>query len=121
MPEGAGRGERAEPADVVGQAARMRPEPAMHRHAHVVVDALAGEVARDELHHARRDDARAVEAAALKQHLIERGHGARRAEAAAAGHPGAAELGAVLLCKAHLAAPILRWRMHLRGTLALGV
>ena len=56
----------------------------MHRHAHVFVEPLAGVVADGIFQGARGDDARAVELAAQKHHLVERGHGARRAVACAA-------------------------------------
>ena len=80
----------------------MRAEAAMHRHAHVSIDTLAGEVPRHILDHARRNEAHALEAPAMRQHLIEGGHGPRRGETAAAGHTGATPGLGVLMRKAQL-------------------
>src|SRR5437764_15450917 len=43
MAERAWRGDRAKATDRRRRPARMRAEPAMHRHAHVVMDPVAGE------------------------------------------------------------------------------
>src|SRR5437763_16605059 len=107
MAESRRRGERSQAADRRREAARMRTKTAMHRHPHVGVDALAGEVARHVLHHPRRDESRAFEAAAMREHLIEGGHGARRGEAAAAGNAGAAPGVAVLVRETQLLRAIL--------------
>src|SRR5262245_15610604 len=45
--ERARRRERAEPPDGVGRPAQVRAEAAVHRHAHVAVDPVARDVARD--------------------------------------------------------------------------
>ena len=84
MPEGARMGDGAEAAHDRDFAARMRPDAAVHRQAHVFVDAVAGEVAGDEFDHPRRQHARAAQLPALRQHLVEGRHAARRAVAAAA-------------------------------------
>src|SRR5262245_49500342 len=49
--EGARRGQRAEAADGRRGAARVGAEAAVHRHAHVVIDHVASEVAGDVLDH----------------------------------------------------------------------
>src|SRR5256886_16141657 len=65
-------GERAEAPDRVRRPARMRTEAPVHRHAHVAVHAVTGEVARHVGDHAWREEAHAAERAALDQHLVER-------------------------------------------------
>src|SRR5262249_136441 len=84
MAERAGIGEPAQPADVLGRAAQMWAEPAMHGHAHELVDPIAGVVADGVLQQARGGGARAVQVAARQHHLVERGHGAARGIAGAA-------------------------------------
>src|SRR5260221_11938963 len=66
MAERAGRGEGAEAADRRRRAAQMRAEAAMHRHAHILVDAVAGVVADGIGEGARREEAGAAPRAALQ-------------------------------------------------------
>ena len=83
VPEGARVGDRPQPARGGRFAAGMRAEAAVHGQAHVLVHPVAGEVPRDELHHAGREHAGAVQRAARGQHLVEGRHGAGAAVAAA--------------------------------------
>src|SRR5688572_5316296 len=55
------RCERPESANDLGRPAHVRSEPAMHRHLHVLVDAVGGVVAGDVGDGARRQDAHAVQ------------------------------------------------------------
>ena len=91
----------------------------MHRHPHVAVDHVAGEVARDVLHHARRQQAHAVQRAAADHHLVERRHRARRRVAAAARGAGPAEGRVVLLGAADRPAAVGGRLVHVRSALAL--
>ena len=119
--EGAGAGKAAEAAHVLGGAAEMRSEAAMHRHAHVLVDPVAGVVADGVLQQARRDQPCAVELAAVQHHLVERGHRPRAGIAAAARHAGAAEVGAVVVGERPRAHAFGFGLVHVGGAAVLAV
>ena len=119
--EDARRGEGSQPANGVRGPPRVRAEPAVHGHAHEAVDPVSGEVARDVGDHGRGEQPHAVEDAAVGHHLIEGGHGPRGPVASAARRTGAAELGVVLVGALHLAPPVARGLMDVRGAALLGV
>lgn len=123
MPEGARAGQGAEAADVLRRAAQVGPQPAMHRHAHELVDPVAGVVADGVLQHARRDDPRTVEFAALQHHLVKCRHGARGAVAGAARRAALAPFGRVGIGVApHSLTLALRdWLVHVGGAAELAL
>src|SRR5262245_62136888 len=112
------RGEGAQAADGVGGPARVGPEPAVHRHAHVAVYAVARDVAGDVADHARGEQTHAVQRAAVGHHLIEGGHGPRGGIAAAPRRAGAPELWVVLLRAGDLARAVRGGLVHVHGARA---
>ena len=75
----------------------------MHRNpAHRAVAQLPGVVTRDVFHQAGGEDAHVAQPALVRQHLVERGHAARRREPAGMRQSGQPQLGAVVV--GHLAA-----------------
>jgi hypothetical protein len=93
----------------------VRPEAAVHGHAHVGVHAIAGEIPGDVLDHARREEARAVERTPLHHHLVEGGHGPGGGVAAAPRRARAVEGGVVLLRPLALPPPVGRRLVHVHG------
>src|SRR5262249_38402027 len=85
---------------------------------HVTVDALARVVAGDVLDQPRRQEADAVERAAVRHHLVEGGHRPRGRVAATRRRTRAAELDRVLLGAPDLTPAIGTGLVHVDGPLA---
>ena len=121
MPEGARGGKGAEAADGLRGAARVRPEPAVHGHAHVAVHALPGEIAGDEADHAGGEETHPVDGALVGHHLVEGGHGPRRGVAAASRGARPAEVRVVLLGARDLAPAVGGRLVHVHRARVLRV
>src|SRR5690606_21228950 len=114
-------GDAAEPPDIRRVAAHVRTDAAVHGHAEVLVDAVAGMVAGDVVYRPRREDPDTVQRAAVCHHLVERGHGAGGRISSAARNAGALSRRRIAVLEDYRLAGFRRGLVDVGGAAVLAV